>query len=828
MIRSFFCYLSFAALLLLPSHAISLQAVAADQVPGDEHWAGELSVPGFNNNVTTLISDLHGHLYAGGDFTAYGGETVNHIAIWDGSTWSGLGNGLDERAHNLAVDSKGNLYTDVLIFSESGNPETVVMRWDGSSWSTLGGDLSGLVDTLEVGRESNILIMDIVVDSRDRLYASGHFYLSVLDKYVGYVARWDGSDWTLVGSGMNHTVYNLAVDGQDNLFASGEFTSAGGVPANRIAVWDGDSWNAMGSGIGGEAPTIADMVADESGNLFVTGQFDTAGGIPIQLIAMWDGASWKELAPGENAGWFEGEYATIFDLSISQQGDLYAGGSFTAIDGVEANNIAKWDGSTWSAVGTNTGNGVNGEVFAVTIDEKEQIFVGGHFSNAGGLPANYIAMWDGSSWFTWMEGSETGMNNIVSALAVDHNGDLYAGGYFTSAGEVPANHVARWDGKEWKTLADGVNAAVHTLALDNNGGLYAGGDFTAAGDIAANYIARWDGTTWSALGDGVGEEDYIPQVRALVVDHQGFLYAGGDFSTAGGIAVNNIARWDGSGWSALGRGMDDQVMALALDSAGFLYAAGAFTRAGDVEARGIARWDGSTWSALGNGSGLVKTIAVDQEGSLYAGGMIFISPDSNTFHYAARWDGSTWSLLGSGPGDFVQTLAVDNTGNLYAGGDFTEAGELPARRIALWDGANWRPLGSGIGAEGDYSSIAALAIDGRGNLYVGGQFTLAGNKPSSYLAKWCTELEAGSCTFFSKAIAITPEPTPILTVQAPTPSTAPRISATQSLPTPTISPADVPPDEVVQPGRDGLFWVGAGVILAFLLGGLVLLVSRRS
>ncbi len=830
MIRNCLCLLSWVAILLLSVHTNILPTYAEDQGPGDDHWAGDLTFSGFDGRVTKLVKYKQGNIYAGGDFTAFGGKFVNHIAKWDGSTWSGLGGGLKEPVNTLAVDSRGNLYTDVLVTPDSGLPETVVLRWDGSSWSALVGDLSSLVDTLAKGRDSNILIEDLVVDSRDQLFAGGHFCLIQSDRYVGYVARWDGSNWTLLGSGMNHTVYDLAVDGQDNIYAGGEFTSAGGVPANRIAKWDGRSWSALGSGLGGEAPIIADLEADESGDLFVTGQFESAGGIPIQLIAMWDGASWKDMAPGKNIGWLEGDSPFIYDLSVGQRGDLYAGGSFATIDGVEANNIARWDGSDWSALGNMKGNGVNERVSAISVDENDQVFLGGSFTNAGGLSANHIARWDGSTWFAWTEGSEAGMNDIVDALAVDHDGVLYTGGYFTSAGTVSANHIARWDGTQWSALANGVNAAVHAIALDSTGSLYAGGGFTAAGDVIVNCIARWDGTTWSALGDGMAAEHASPQVRALAVDGQGNLYAGGDFTKAGGIAANYIARWDGSTWSALGRGMDDQVTALVVDPQGNLYAAGWFKRAGGVEANGIARWNGTAWSPLGSGTNMVEAIAIDQEGDLYAAGMFYILPVNSTFQYIARWDGSTWNPLGNGVDNSVHALAVDPRGNLYATGDFTNAGEAAARRIARWDGANWSPLGSGIGeVQGDYSSPpAALVVDDRGNLYVGGQFTLAGSKPSAYLAKWCFELTSGGCKFSFEAKASTPEPTPVLNAQVPLPDKTPTISSTESALIPTLTPTGNLSGVVTKAGVGGRFWIGAGVILLFLLGGLMFFPSRQS
>ncbi len=45
-----------------------------------------------------------------------------------------------------------------------------------------------------------------------------------------------------------------------------------------------------------------------------------------------------------------------------------------------------------------------------------------------------------------------------------------------------------------------------------NGELYAGGWFTSAGGITSNYIAKWNGSTWTSLGQGVGRH-----VNALAV-----------------------------------------------------------------------------------------------------------------------------------------------------------------------------------------------------------------------------------------------------------------------------------------------------------------------
>ena len=93
----------------------------------------------------------------------------------------------------------------------------------------------------------------------------------------------------------------------------------------------------------------------------------------------------------------------------------------------------------------------------------------------------------------------------VYALAVSGT-NLYAGGYFTTAGGVPANNIAKWDGSAWSALGSGMGGirvyAVYALAVSGTN-LYAGGNFTTAGGVPANYIAKWDGSAWSALGSGM-------------------------------------------------------------------------------------------------------------------------------------------------------------------------------------------------------------------------------------------------------------------------------------------------------------------------------------
>ncbi|MDW8392384.1 MAG: hypothetical protein RMK84_19895, partial [Oscillochloridaceae bacterium] len=215
---------------------------------------------------------------------------------------------------------------------------------------------------------------------------------------------------------------------------------------------------------------------------------------------------WTNLGSAPDGALSVSGFSIVNALAVSGS-DVYVGGWFQNAAGIpEADYVARWNGSAWSALGGSGGNSaITGQVFALAASGGN-LYVGGSFTNAAGIPqADYVARWDGTNWNALGGGADGALNGPVLALAVS-GANVYAGGTFTdAAGNPTADYVARWNGMWWNlggTFDGALSGPVNALAVSGSN-VYAGGNFTdAAGIPQADYVARWDGTNWNALGGG--------------------------------------------------------------------------------------------------------------------------------------------------------------------------------------------------------------------------------------------------------------------------------------------------------------------------------------
>ncbi|MEW5922839.1 MAG: hypothetical protein AB1746_02515 [Candidatus Zixiibacteriota bacterium] len=253
----------------------------------------------------------------------------------------------------------------------------------------------------------------------------------------------------------------------------------------------------------------------------------------------------------------------VFALTVYDT-ELIMGGIFTSIDGVTANSIAAWDGTSWTALG----GGVTGGPVRTFTEYMDYLFAGGGFDLVGGSAADHLVIWDGSSWSALGIGREQEIYDFAIFMNF-----LFVGGEKGTGGGLAA-----LTGADWFEIAPDITVNAFTIYDDS---LIIGGTFIDLGDASGDNICSFTGSNILSLGGGISGPVY-----ALTV-YNGELIAGGFFSSAGGTSVHNIAAWDGSTWTALGQGVNGAVNCFTIFN-GKLIVGGVFTTAGGTSANYIA------------------------------------------------------------------------------------------------------------------------------------------------------------------------------------------------------------------------------------------------
>ncbi|MEA2132258.1 MAG: hypothetical protein QOC68_167 [Solirubrobacteraceae bacterium] len=313
-------------------------------------------------------------------------------------------------------------------------------------------------------------------------------------------------------------------------------------------------------------------------------------------------------------------------------GGLYVGGEFFDAGGMaNADRIARWNGSSWSALSSTPASQIsNGGVFAIAVT-SDKLYVGGTFTNAGGNPdADFVAAWNGATWEAPCDDTDalsttSAIGGNVTALQIVGQ-TLYVGGEFDDGAHLPAaDSLLACDlatGAPTATTldplgVDNFSGPVYALTADSNGTLYAGGGFTDLENIPAadNVAYKTLGGTWQNMGAGGPPCDcavttFVRGLTAVGTD----VYVGTDANDIGGLAkADHVAKWNASGWSALGSnsaGTDGwfptsaEIDALT-GTGSNLFVGGSFQNAnGDPRADNVAFFDGSAWHPVGsNGAG---------------------------------------------------------------------------------------------------------------------------------------------------------------------------------------------------------------------------------
>ncbi len=331
--------------------------------------------------------------------------------------------------------------------------------------------------------------------------------------------------------------------------ASGGFATAV-LPGGDVMVGDvgrynptTNAWTPLTNRTNGSVVALA---VTPSGDVIVGGTFTTAGGVAANNIARYNPITgvWTALATGVSGG-------TVYALVALPGGDVIAGGNFTSAGGVAVNKVARYNPTTntWAAMGSGLigSSSLGGPTaYAMALLPSGLVIIAGDFFSGNGIAAGGFTRYNPTTG-VWTSTAGPGIATYVGALTVLPGGDVIAGGtapVFPPAGGSyllgrynPTTNV-------WTGLGAYTSGIVSSLATLPSGDVMVGGSFTTAGGVPVNAIGRCNPNTdsWTGLGSGVSRVS-TPSVGALVALPSGDVIAAGSFTSAGGVAVNSIARY---------------------------------------------------------------------------------------------------------------------------------------------------------------------------------------------------------------------------------------------------------------------------------------------
>ncbi|MBK8466695.1 MAG: hypothetical protein IPL32_12775 [Chloracidobacterium sp.] len=488
--------------------------------------------------VSAIAVQADGKVLAGGVFTNIGGQPRNHIARLDAAT--GLADSFNPNPNNIVstivVQPDGEVLVGGDFGSIGGQLRVGISRLDPST---------GLADSFNPNGDGGI--RSIAVQPDGKILAGGDF--TTFDPNFGgapltrnYIARLeiDGRlDRTLNLSAVGQIIYALAVQPDGKILIGGTFTQVFGVMRNNIARLNTDgtldtTFNPNAAG------QVFSIVVQPDGKILVGGTFTSIGGQTRNRIARLDTATGLADSFNPNAN------DAVFSIAVQTDGKVVLGGVFYTIGGVTRNRIARVDpvsGLTDSFDPNATDSIPIPFVQPIKIQADGKILVGGFFNTIGGETRNNIARLDAVTGAadSFTPNAFRVSEPEVNSIAVQQDGKILAGGFFTGIGGQSRNYIARLDAvtgaaDSWNPSA---NFSVMTIAMQADATILAGGLFSSIGGQTRNGIARLDSIT--GLADSF-DPSANGGVYSVAVQSDGKILTGGNFSSIGGQPRNLFAR----------------------------------------------------------------------------------------------------------------------------------------------------------------------------------------------------------------------------------------------------------------------------------------------
>lgn len=722
---------------------------------------------GANDSVVATAVQSDGKILIGGAFTGYNGTARSGIARLntDGSLDTSFDPGTAANVHvdttavqAIAVQIDGKIIIGGAFTTFNGVARNRVARLN----------IDGSLDTsFDPGTGANDWVQTISLQGNSQIIIGGRFS-RYNDLYVSKIARLntDGSLDVLFNPGgggvishgdggaadpaekaalspddgiTNGAVYSTAIQSNGKILIGGDFTIYRGTSINRIARLNTDSsidptFN-PGSGADDTVLTIAQQAG---GKAVIGGNFNSFNGANLHHIARVniDGSLDSTFNPGT------GTNNSVAAMALQPDGGIIIGGDFTGYNGTGRNHVARLlpapGAISFSAAAFNVNEDGGGAAITLTRTggTDNRVVSKVSLADVTTSPADYRftpGALDNSF------DSTPGASNAVLTTALQANGRIIIGGFFTSYDGTSRNRIARVNANGSLDASfdpgTGVDSTVQATAVQADGKIVIGGPFATVNGTARNQVARLNpngslDTTFNPSGTAANGTVY-----AIAVQADGKIIIGGGFTSYNGTGRNRLARLntDGSLDTTFipGTGANDLVRAIALQSDGKTVIGGDFTSYNGTTRNSIARLnlDGSLDTTFDPGLGannIVLTATVQTDGRTIIGGL-FTSYNGTPRNFIARLntDGSldtNFNPGGTGPDATVYTTALQPDSKIIIGGNLTSYNGTARKFVARLntDGSLDTSFDPGTGPDG---TVAATAVQADGRIIIGGYIT---------------------------------------------------------------------------------------------------------
>jgi uncharacterized delta-60 repeat protein len=440
-----------------------------------------------------------------------------------------------------------------------------------------------------------------------------------------------------------------------------------------------------------------------------------------------------------DSGFNPGASGIVYAIIVQPDGKILVGGGFGNLGGAYRPGIGRLnpDGSLDSPFNP----GYTGVVRALALQNDGKILAGGGFSSLAGQPRSSLGRLnaDGSLDTAFLDpGVRFNANfGTVEAIAIQSDGKVVIGGWFTEVAGQPRQNIARLNanGSLDAAFNPGANGRVYDLAIQPDGKILVGGEMTLLAGQARNYLGRLNAN--GSLDDSytINPGQVTDRVYAMALQPDGKLIIGG--SLGGHVRRMNS---DGSmDFSFVGTA-SAVVYAVALQTDGKILIGGSFGTVNGRERRFIARLgaNGVPDGSFNPGANhAVFAVAAQADGRVLAGGLFSQMGDVSR-SYLGRVNATAPTPVpdpdfNPAANNLVNRLALQADGKIVLGGSFSEVDGQPRGRVAqlLADGS----LDGSFAPGESNGAVSAVAVQADGKVVVGGNFNLLDGQPRGAIGR---------------------------------------------------------------------------------------------